>query len=192
MIKKESLPDRPKFCRSGSAVRHLFWRLIFCRISPFFMPVLNHCDTILWHNSQSTLAQVMACCLTAPSHYLNQCWLIISEVLWYFIGNVHDIYLWYEFENCWLKITAASPRDQWVNSLRLSDSYMRWWSGSAQRASNMENVSIWWCHHVDVIMMSSSWNSFSWKMDHLYQDNNSSGNGLVLSRNKPLPESMLI
>ena len=28
MIKKESLPDRPKFCRSGSAVRHLFWRLV--------------------------------------------------------------------------------------------------------------------------------------------------------------------
>ena len=28
MIKKESLPDRPKFCRSMSAVRHLFWRLV--------------------------------------------------------------------------------------------------------------------------------------------------------------------
>ena len=27
MIKKESLPDRPQFCRSGSAVWHLFWRL---------------------------------------------------------------------------------------------------------------------------------------------------------------------
>ena len=27
MIKKESLPGRPKFCRSGSAVWHLFWRL---------------------------------------------------------------------------------------------------------------------------------------------------------------------
>ena len=25
----------------------------------------------------------MACCLTAPSHYLNQCWLIISMVLWH-------------------------------------------------------------------------------------------------------------
>ena len=24
----------------------------------------------------------MACCLKAPSHYLNQCWLIISEVPW--------------------------------------------------------------------------------------------------------------
>ena len=33
--------------------------------------------------SGSTLAQVMACCLTAPSHYLNQCWLIISKVLWH-------------------------------------------------------------------------------------------------------------
>ena len=31
----------------------------------------------------STLVQVMACCLTAPSHYLNQCWLIISKVLWH-------------------------------------------------------------------------------------------------------------
>ena len=28
----------------------------------------------------STLAQVMACCLTAPSHYLNQCWLIICKI----------------------------------------------------------------------------------------------------------------
>ena len=33
--------------------------------------------------SGSTLAQIMACCLTAPSHYLNQCWLIISEVRWH-------------------------------------------------------------------------------------------------------------
>ena len=30
----------------------------------------------------STLVQVMACCLTKPSHYLNQCWLIISGVKW--------------------------------------------------------------------------------------------------------------
>ena len=37
-------------------------------------------DAIWRHRSESTLAQVMACCLTAPSHYLNQCWLIISKV----------------------------------------------------------------------------------------------------------------
>ena len=40
-------------------------------------------DTIWRQRSGSTLAQVMACCLTAPSHYLNQCWRIISEVQWH-------------------------------------------------------------------------------------------------------------
>ena len=39
-------------------------------------------DTVWGHKSGSTLAQIMACCLTAPSHYLNQCWLIISKVQW--------------------------------------------------------------------------------------------------------------
>ena len=35
----------------------------------------------IWrHGSGSTsLVQVMACCLSAPSHYLNQCWLIINS-----------------------------------------------------------------------------------------------------------------
>ena len=40
-------------------------------------------DAIWRQRSGSTLAQVMACCLTAPSHYLKQCWLIISEVQWH-------------------------------------------------------------------------------------------------------------
>ena len=43
---------------------------------------LGPSDAIWRHGTRSTLAQVMACCLTAPSHYLNQCWLIISKVLW--------------------------------------------------------------------------------------------------------------
>ena len=38
----------------------------------------------IWrHKSGSILTQAMACCLTAPSHYLNQCWLIISKVQWH-------------------------------------------------------------------------------------------------------------
>ena len=40
-------------------------------------------DIIWWHRSWSTLAQVIACCLMAPSHYLNQCLLIIEIVLWH-------------------------------------------------------------------------------------------------------------
>ena len=42
---------------------------------------------IWWHRSGWTLAQEMACCLTAPSHYLNQCWLIIKGVLWHSAEN---------------------------------------------------------------------------------------------------------
>ena len=37
-------------------------------------------DAIRGRRSGSTLAQVMACCLMAPSHYLNQCWLITSKI----------------------------------------------------------------------------------------------------------------
>ena len=80
-------------------------------------------DALWWHRSGSTMALVMACCLMAPSHYmyLNQCWLIINEVFWHspkgnFTRNTQDIYLWcwYEFENCYFRITAASLRGQWV------------------------------------------------------------------------------
>ena len=48
---------------------------VFCIFFFFFLRLLNS----LWHRSVygSTLAKVMACCLTAPSHYLNQYWLLI-------------------------------------------------------------------------------------------------------------------
>ena len=38
-------------------------------------------DTLWWHKSGSTLTQIMTCCMKAPSHCLNQRWLIISEML---------------------------------------------------------------------------------------------------------------
>ena len=40
-------------------------------------------DGVWRHRSRSTLTQVMACCLTAPNHYLKQCWLLIKYVLWH-------------------------------------------------------------------------------------------------------------
>ena len=50
-------------------------------------------DPIWCHGIWSTLRQVMACCLTATSHYLKQCWHITTDVPWYspgdsFTGNV--------------------------------------------------------------------------------------------------------
>ena len=46
--------------------------------------VLTHCGPVRQfdeNRSGATLVQVMACCLTAPSHYLKQCWLFINGVL---------------------------------------------------------------------------------------------------------------
>ena len=53
-------------------------------------------DGIWPHRYWSTLAHVMAYCLTAPSHYLNQCWINIKSVLWHsharnFMRIVQDI-----------------------------------------------------------------------------------------------------
>ena len=45
-------------------------------------------DIIWLHSNSSTLAQAKACCLTTLFHYLNQCWLIISEIsYWATEGN---------------------------------------------------------------------------------------------------------
>ena len=40
-------------------------------------------DAIWWEGSRLILVQVMTCCPTAPSHYLDQCWHIITKVQWY-------------------------------------------------------------------------------------------------------------
>ena len=40
-------------------------------------------DVIWQHRSRSTLIQVMACCLTVPSHFLSRCVILIGEVLWH-------------------------------------------------------------------------------------------------------------
>ena len=80
---------------------------------------LRPSDAIWRQWSWTTLAQVMACCLTAPSHYLNQCWLIIRGVLWHtsessFAGIAQGIDSEYEFEKDILKNIFKSPRGQWV------------------------------------------------------------------------------
>ena len=40
-------------------------------------------DAIGGHKTGSMFVEVMACCLTAPSHYLNQCCLHVEEVMWH-------------------------------------------------------------------------------------------------------------
>ena len=56
--------------------KKLAWR--FHAISWHVIP-LWLTDTIWRHRFGSTVAQIMVCCLTAPSYHLNQQWLLISE-----------------------------------------------------------------------------------------------------------------
>ena len=91
---------------------------------------LGSSDAIWRQRSVSTLAQVMACCLTAPSHYLNQFWLIISKVKWHsskgkFTRDNSAINHWNFLENLVPKISFKFPRGQWtcVRGLHFSNHY---------------------------------------------------------------------
>ena len=64
---------------------------------------------------------VMACCQTAPSHYLNQCWLALDEVLQHpFQGNVYLDTLYINPQLCSksvksFEIRATSSRGPWAS-----------------------------------------------------------------------------
>ena len=88
--------------------------------------------TIAWENmlklyslrTWSTLVQVMPCCLTAPSHYLNQCWLVISKVPWHLFDGI--IIERFEDTNQWDKIAFLKlhPDLPGINELRqISEGY---------------------------------------------------------------------
>ena len=89
----------------------------------FFSQFLIHLwpsDAIWRHRSGSTLAQVMACCLMALSHYLNQCWLTISKVPWHSpegisIRSSADTCQRNKIENWIFEIASRFPRGQWIN-----------------------------------------------------------------------------
>ena len=132
---------------------------------------LRPSDAIWRQWSWTTLAQVMACCLTAPSHYLNQCWLIIRGVLWHtsessFAGIAQGIDSGYEFEKYILKNIFKSPRGQWVNHI-----YFDWGIIIDYINSLWPTNIIWQCRSGSTI---------------------GAGNGLLPDGTKPLPESVLM
>ena len=73
----------------------------------FLFNSLVPCGAIWRHRSGSTLAQVMACCLTAPSHYLNQCWLILCKI--YHYQNTTKGKLSAQYLQCTLCLTGRFP-----------------------------------------------------------------------------------
>ena len=98
---------------NGMSIRVLPW-------SKSLLNSLRPSDAIWRHRSGSTLAHVMACCLTAPSHYLNKCWLMISEVMWHspdsnFIENIYLSLKWVRNLLIW---DCSQIKGQWVNYVK--------------------------------------------------------------------------
>ena len=103
----------------------------FIQASVPYVNSLGPSDAIWRWRSWLTMIQVMACSLTAPSHYLNQCWLIISKVLWHssediIIRRFEDTNQLSKIEEYFFKITLRSPKGQWVKSWKLC------WKGNDQ------------------------------------------------------------
>ena len=73
---------------STGTVMTKFWsHIVHYRTSTWWVNSLWPSNAIRRQGTESILAQVMACCPTAPSHYLNQCWLIISKFQWHSSGG---------------------------------------------------------------------------------------------------------
>ena len=79
------------------------WSGLFNAFMPFNS--LGPSEAIWRWGSWSTLVQVMAWCRQAPSHCLNQCWLIISKVLWHLSGALSYEDLRIPISKARLKIT---------------------------------------------------------------------------------------
>ena len=141
MLVKETLFGRIKFLLAHPAVIYLLLMSWIClplisflksveiaEIPPhtgnFLNSILWPCDAIWWHISGITLAQVMACCLTAPSDCLNQCWLISVGSYGIHLRPISQVVLKISVSNKSLindkypnEITATSARGQWVKNL---------------------------------------------------------------------------
>ena len=87
--------------------------------------------------SGSPFLRVFACCLTAPSYYLNECWLVINEVLFTIHlrvipeGITEYIMQWHAFQ----KFVSVIPTfiNQWCC----------WWPGALAHISCLCIVWLW-------------------------------------------------
>ena len=71
------------------------FRLHCVKIKHIVIDSLPSSATIWWQRYLSAMAQIMACWLTPPSHYLNQCWLETNGIQPSAVSqNIHKICWW--------------------------------------------------------------------------------------------------
>ena len=76
----------------------ILWVLsnVTCIKSIFSTTALTHCGLVVAYGDidlWSTMSLVMAGCLTAPNHCLNQCWLVIRKLQWHSSWSNFTIHL---------------------------------------------------------------------------------------------------
>ena len=134
----------------------------------------------------TTLAQVMACCLTAPIHHLNRWWLIISEVHIHIRAISQEMPQPSSITKTCVKITCLKchsnfPGANELTHCPLGDANIIWYYNFQTHIKERYlEYSLWNCLQVNATR------PYWWLV------NISSGNGLVSPGNKPLPEPMLI
>ena len=105
------------------------WLECWCSPTPN-RPTSTRYRLVMPCRSQLTLIQVMAWCLTASSHYLNQCWLIISMVVWFpkpgnFKWDTSATNYQHLLENYLSKILSQPLGNQWVRAATIHTIYVR-------------------------------------------------------------------
>ena len=132
---------------------------------------LRPSDVIRRQGTESTLAQVMACCLMAPSHYLNQCWLIISKVLWhYHQGALSWVNLKIPLSKTRFKNTFLESHSDLSEANELTiDTWI--WLYKAEKPCTMHHQSNHKTHHplgdLNGILGKKFSSSFQWSMAEL-------------------------
>ena len=97
-------------------------------------------DAIWRPRSGSTLAQVKVCCLTAPNRYMNQRWLIVSEV-----PAIAEISLKFTY----LKFNSNLPGVKELNTALCSTTLRKAWQLPTQKIeqARIGNISLQWRHN---------------------------------------------
>ena len=142
-----------------------------CSLDVWLINILWSSDAMWRHRPQSTSLQVMVCCLTTPSHYPNQ--MLTSSSIASCVIHRKAIVInskcsgtlqWRHNERD--GVSNHQPHDCLLNRLfrrRSREASKLRATGlcegnspgtgefPAQRASNAENVSIWWRHHESIL-----------------------------------------
>ena len=114
---------RMRFTRQGRMHIEIWLWPYDCK----FVKSLWPSEAILRHKTVSTLVQVMACCLTAPSHYLNLGFCVIHprelqhELENYSLNINHDYVIkWKHFPRNWAFVRGIH-RSRWIPHTKASD-----------------------------------------------------------------------